>query len=74
MLAADTIKEGVNVYLDIPKLQLMVARPTKDANGVDMLSKPMLVEVYNIKSTNDALDFFEYIEAHKNRFLSVNIR
>ena len=59
------IKAGSHVLLDIQHCKIRLARAMPD-NSV-------LVEEYKIRSVDDALDFYAYLQINLNRFSSIKV-
>lgn len=64
VLPERTIAEGCHVGLDVRNRRLKIAKAIGDTT---------LVEVYEIRSVDDALTLFEYLTTHGARFRSVKI-
>jgi hypothetical protein len=68
-LPKDTIVEGVHVGLDVRGCRLRIAKARHDPLAVAVVE----VIEYELRDTNVALLFFEYLERYRERFGSVKI-
>ena len=68
MLPLETIVSDVHVKLDVRKQRLIIVNPVNHTDAV-------IVKEYDLKTMDTALDFFSYLDEHKDtgRFLSVTV-